>query len=396
VGFLGSFSGISIAQIGSVPHPSVVPVALFMSRFVPGGTENQMIELSRRLDRRRFAVHVACFHREGAWLGRVEQRAESIEEFPIDGFARPSTIHQMRRFARWCRERDVAVVHTTDLYANIFGLPAAALAGVPVRIGNRRELTMGKSAGLLALQRIGYSFAHRVVANSRAAAARLEYERVSADHISIIPNGVDQHAFEPSTPRAARRRIVTVANLRPEKAHDVLMDAAAIVLTTHPDAEFWCVGGGVLADHLPAEAARRGLGGRVRFLGHRDDVPKMLAEADIFVLPSRSEAMPNGVVEAMAAGLPIVATRVGGIPEVIVDGHTGLLVPPDDAAALSRALLRLIDDPALATSLGRAARHVVEQRFSFDRMVAGFEQLYLSELLSRAPRLAADAEWQPS
>jgi L-malate glycosyltransferase len=354
-----------------------------------------MLELARRLDRSRFTVYIACFHREGAWLRRAEESAAAVVEFPISGFARAATLGQMRRFASWCRAQDIAIVHATDLYANVFALPAALLAGVPVRVGNRRELTVGKSTGLLTLQRAGYACAHRVVANSSAAAARLEYERVRPEHITVIPNGVDAAAFPVRTPRSRLRRIVTVANLRPEKAHDVLMDAAALVLDRYPDAEFWCVGGGVLSGVVPAEAKRRGLT-RMKFLGHRDDVPAILVEADIFALPSRSEAMPNGVIEAMAAGLPIVSTHVGGIPELITTGESGLLVRPDDAAALATALLALMDDPALAAACGEAARRRIEERFSFERMVTAFEQLYLNELSARAPRRAAAAQLQPS
>ena len=354
-----------------------------------------MLELARRLDRRRFTVYIACFHREGAWLPRAEASASEVVEFPITGFAHVATLRQMRRFAQWCREHDIAVVHTTDLYANVFGLPGAALARVPVRLGNRRELTVGKSTGLLTLQRLGYACAHRVVANSSAAAARLEHERVRREDITVIPNGVDAAAFSARTPRSTLRRIVTVANLRPEKAHDVLMDAAAIVLERYPDAEFWCVGGGVLSGVVPAEARRRGLD-RMKFFGHREDVPSILADADIYALPSRSEAMPNGVIEAMAAGLPIVATAVGGIPELVTDGEHGRLVRPDDAPALAAALMDVMEDPARAAAYGDAARRKIEERFSLDRMVNAFEQLYLDELFARAPRRAAAAQLQPS
>ena len=131
-----------------------------MTRFEPGGTERQMIELIRRLDPARFRVHVACFHREGAWLPRVIERAASVVEFPIHGFARPSTVWQLFKFARWCRRERIAVVQTCDLYANIFGLPGAALAGVPVRIGSRRELNPDKTDGQIRLQRLAYRFGH--------------------------------------------------------------------------------------------------------------------------------------------------------------------------------------------------------------------------------------------
>jgi glycosyltransferase involved in cell wall biosynthesis len=172
----------------------------------------------------------------------------------------------------------------------------------------------------------------------------------------VIPNGLDVDRVQPRQPRTRLRRIVVVANLRPEKGHDVLLDAAVEVLRRFPDAHVECVGGGPLLDALIARAEARGLLHAVTFLGQRDDVPARLADADLFVLPSRSEAFPNAVLEAMAAGLPIVASGVGGIRELIADDRSGLLVPAGDAAALADRLCRLMADPALAARLGGAAR----------------------------------------
>lgn len=343
-----------------------------------------MIALAKGLDRTRFEVHLACFHLAGAWLPRAAEAADSLSEFPIQSFRHPRTLARMREFAAWCRARRIAVLHATDLYANVFALPAAALARVPVRIGNRREINPDKSAGLLALQRAGYAFAHRVVANSTAAAARLRREGVSARAIAVVANGVDLSAHAARAHRSRLRRIITVANLRPEKAHETLIDAAAILIKEYPDAEFLIVGGGERLAALKALADRRGVASHVRFLGHRDDVPALMAESDVFALPSRSEAFPNSVLEAMAAGLPIVACSVGGIPELIDQERNGLLVPAGNATALSAALGRLMASPEWAASLGRAARQTVEARFSFDRMVRSFEGLYLDLLRQRA------------
>jgi glycosyltransferase involved in cell wall biosynthesis len=128
---------------------------------------------------------------------------------------------------------------------------------------------------------------------------------------------------------------------------------------------------------LERQAHALGIGSQVRFLGHREDVPRVLHESDLFVLPSRSEAFPNGVVEAMAAGLPVVASDVGGIPELVADGRNGVLVPVGDSARLAAALLRLIDEPATAAAMAAEARATIEGGYSFERMVAAFEALYL-------------------
>ena len=360
-----------------------VPIAIFIQSFHPGGTERQTIELIRRLDRKAFQVHVACFHREGAWLPHAEELAASVAEFPIRGFRRVSTLAQARAFAGWCRQADIKAVYTADLYANVFALPAAALAGVPVRIGSRREINASKSTGQIALQRAAYTWAHRVIANCVAAADRLRRERVPASSIRIVTNGLDASRYAPRNDRSVRR-VVTVANLRPEKAHEVLLEAASLVLHRRPEIEFLIAGDGPRRRELEALAQRLGISRQVTFLGHCEDVPGLLAEADLFVLTSRSEAFPNSVLEAMAAGLPIVATGVGGIRELLEHQRTGVLVPPDDPRSLSYALLDLIHWDTHAAELGRAARQTVRTRYSFDRMVAGFEGIFRDELAKHA------------
>src|SRR5439155_21935467 len=311
------------------------------------------------------------------------EAAASVAIFPVTSFSSPATLRHLWAFAAWCRAQRIALVHTTELYSNIFGLPGAALAGVPVRVGNRREINPDKSVAQIALQRVAYCFAHKIVATSRAAADRLRAERIPSRKIAVVPNGLDVQHFE-TRPRAARlRKVIVVANLRREKGHDVLIDAAPEVLRRFPDAQFECVGGGPELQTLVARADARGVLHAFMFLGHQDDVPAKLAEADVFVLPSRSEAFPNAVLEAMASGLPIVASAAGGILELIEHERTGLLTPAGDPQQLAGRLCRLMADPGLAGRLGDAARFDARARFSFDRMVAAFESIYVNELTRR-------------
>ena len=309
-----------------------------------------MIELVRRLDPARFAVHVACFRTEGEWFSRAAECAQSVAAFPIDGFASRAALSQLRAFARWCHERGIVLVHTTDLYSNIFFLPGAALARVPVRIGSRREIAAGKSLAQLALQRAWYACAHHVVANAAAVATRLRHEGVRASKISVVPNGLDLARFQPRRDAAASRTVAMVANLRPGKGHDTLIDAAALVVPRFPDVRFELIGDGTERAALMERAEHRGVSQAVHFLGHVDDVPARLAQAAIFTLPSESEAFPNAVLEAMACGLPVVASAVGGIREVVQDGHTGFLVAPRDPQALADRICGLLTQPAHAAA----------------------------------------------
>jgi glycosyltransferase involved in cell wall biosynthesis len=375
-----------------VPPSVPLPIAFVMPRFEPGGTERQMIELVRRLDPSRWQVHIACFEKRGAWFDRAANAAASVTEFPVTSFRTPAVLGHLRAFGRWCRANQISVVHTTDLYANIFGLPGAALARVPVRIANRREINPDKTAAQIAAQRAAYGCAHKIVANSQTAARRLLSERVPPGKVMVVPNGVAVEPCPSRTPRGPLRRAVTVANLRREKGHDVLLDAAALVIRSFPDARFEIVGGGPARDALVARAEALGVSHAVSFLGHRDDVPARLADADLFVLPSRSEACPNAVLEAMAAALPIVASRVGGIPELVVDNRSGLLVDPDNPRALADGICRLMSEPSLGARIGQAGHAVARSRYSFERMVAAFETIYITELARRGALGAGQLE----
>jgi len=362
------------------------PIAIVLTSFDPGGTEHQMTELARRIDGSRFQVHVVCLRDEGALRSRIVDAEIPITQFPLRTFASAAALQQALRFARWCSSRRIALVQACDFYANVFALPGAWLARVPVRIGSRRDVMMPeRTRAQVRLQAAAYRCAHRVVANSAAAAEQLRHEGLSAPTILTIANGLDLE-------RATRTRddtkpvVRTVANLRPGKGHEVLIDAAAEVARRVPNVTFGIVGDGERRAELVRYVEARGLGRIVRFEGHQVNVKQILADTDVFAFASFMEASPNAVLEAMAAGVPVVASNVGGIPEVIIDGHSGLLVPAGDAPQLAAAIVRLLSDPALAARLAAAARATVEARFGFDRMVDEFEMLYGEELAKRSSR----------
>jgi glycosyltransferase involved in cell wall biosynthesis len=348
-----------------------------------------MLELVRRLDPARWLVHLACFRLDGAWYGRAATHAASVTEFPVRSFRSPATVSHLRTFARWCRAHQIAVVHAATLPANLFGLAGAALARVPVRIGSQRGYDFDRSRAERVLQRAAYATAHRIVANSAAVADHLASNGIRRERLAVIPNGVAR-SIVPRRPVSAVRRVAMVGTLRTVKGHDVLIDAAPALLSRHRDLHFDIIGGGPLLGDLRQRVKARNVSEAFTFFGHREDVAERMAEADLIVMPSRSEGLPNAILEAMAAGRPVVASAVGGIPEVIQDGVTGVLVPPGDPAALAGAIEALADDPRRADAIGLAARAAAESTFSFERMVQDCEQLYLDELVRRThPATAA-------
>ena len=180
-----------------------------------------------------------------------------------------------------------------------------------------------------------------------------------------------------------------VANLHPVKGQEDAIDAVAGLAPKHPKLHLLLVGDGERRPTLVARAAARGIGERVHFAGHRTDVPAILAHGDVLVSSSHAEGLSNSVIEGMAARLPVIATAVGGTPELIVEGRTGMLVPPRAPEALARALDHVLADDALARRLGNAARRFVEQELSVERMALAFAALYDGVLGERTAARAA-------
>ncbi len=269
------------------------------------------------------------------------------------------------------------------------GVPAAWLARVPVILSCRRDLshwwwyTPRRRRFLRHIQnRSTY-----VIANSQAVRDFLvEKDGFDSNLIRVIRNGVDLERFTNVRPdrqelfpqlKAESQLIAVVANMNVEtKGHTDLIRAAAEVSREFRDAKFLLVGDGAERTRLEVMTAELGLSKTVLFLGRRNDVPNLLACCDLFVLPSWAEGLPNSVLEAMAAGLPIVATRVGGTPEIIEAGVSGLLVSPRDSHALAVAISRLLGNKGFAKELGRSAQEHARAEFGFDRLLSELDSLY--------------------
>jgi glycosyltransferase involved in cell wall biosynthesis/protein-tyrosine-phosphatase len=295
---------------------------------------------------------------------------------------RLGSLRIVRSLTALLRERQIDLVHTHRYKDTVLGTIAATLAGVPHVIrtmhGLREPMTGWdhlKFRGYEVMEKVMVRcFADRVVAVSKRMAATLTDEGYPSALVTAIPNGIDLRKVVPTrTPADVRRELAiddrdivigTAGRLSPVKGHDSFLRAAALILREEPRARFLLAGGGPLEHQLKALASELGIAAACRFVGARSDVYDLVAAMDMFVLPSLNEGLPMAILEAMALGTPVVATDVGGLPEVIRHCATGLLVPPGDERALADACVSLARDPERARELANQGRRVVEDRFS--------------------------------
>jgi L-malate glycosyltransferase len=359
-----------------------------------GGTEAQAVELACRLDARKYEVTLACLRARGPLLQRLTNSSVSLMEFyPKGGMNSPSGIYQLLRMAGFLKRRKFDIVHAHDLWATLLAVPAARLARVPVIIASQRDLSHDpfyqsrRGKFLRRLQRMSDA----VVVNAISIQEGLLKEQVlPAEKLRVIRNGLDLERFgsvgrkrEQLFPGVSGKLIVLVGNMHTDvKGHPWLIEAAPAVVSQFPDVHFVLVGDGASRKQFAVRIAQLGLEQNFLFLGRRNDVPEILASCDMALLPSRAEGMPNAVLEYLASGLPTIATNVGGNAEIIIDMRNGMLVPPEDAKALSQAILRLLHDPALGHRISQNGQAFVRETFSFDRLVRDVDSLY-SELLEQ-------------
>ena len=363
----------------------VVRLGYCIDSFGIGGTELNAVRTLEALDRERFHPTVFHFHETGPLRARYEALAVRLIHLPIGPLYSARTAVQAVRFMRLLRSERIEVVHTHDLYTNIFAAPAARLGGCRV-IASRRWLDAAPRAGLLRLNRWSYLFAHRIVANSILAARLLtERDRIAAQRVVELPNFLGEHAFRrvDGESRSARRLswgvppqafvVGTVARLAPVKNHAMLLHALPYL---GDDVHAVFVGDGPSRGGLEELAGRLGVTPRVHFTGQVVGPTNLHQFFDVSVLCSRSEGSPNAVIEALAVGCPVVATAVGGIPEVVADRQTGLLVPLDEPARLAASLEELRRDAVLRARLTENGLACVRIKYAQEVVIAQLEALY--------------------
>ena len=356
---------------------------------VRGGVEEVVLALLQRLDPGEFRTALAA---PGSLLDAFAPdlsgvRVETLDVTAESWFA-PRSLARLHGFFRKFRP-DIVNPHL--FRSTAVAAPLARTARVPrvVETYHGREgWRLGSKRGFVVDRAVACLLDRAIAVSAAAGRFLVEGKGYPANRVVVVPNGRDLSAFAPGGHREAVRKeldvddaaplIGVVGRLETQKGHRYLFDAWPAVLREFPDARLVVIGDGSLRTELEGQAKRLGVATSVLFLGFRSDIPRLLDALDGLALPSLYEGMPLTVIEASAMACPVVATAVDGTPEVIEEGVTGWLVPPEDPPALARAIIGLLADPDRARAVGRAGRARVIHQFDLDRQVEATAGVYRS------------------
>ena len=368
-----------------------VGVLHLVTQFAIGGAGGQLLARLRGHPEG-FRPVVACLQKAGPLLESVGM---PVEEFALRGsIAQIDTAQLVLKLAAYMEREGVQLVHANDYYANLLAVPAAKLVRARV-ICSRLDLRHWAFGAQRLAEGLAMRGADAVMVNAASAREQcIREDGISAAKVYVVQNGLDLPAFDaaaradPQLPEG-RPTVAVVANLHASKGHLELIEAVARMRAEVRDLLVLCAGEGPMRPVLEQQLAFHGLRDTVLLLGHRSDVPAVLARAQAACAPSNAEGLSQAIVEAMAARLPVVATEVGGTPELVHEGETGLLVPPHDPATLAARLLDLLRDPARAKALGAAGRKTVEQQLALPAFSKRLGELYRAVLADGRQREAA-------
>ena len=356
------------------------PILLLARELDVGGSERQMTLIAKALDRSRFEPHVGCF-RSGGLRGReLEAAGVPIAHFPVHSFASPRAVSGALQLARFIRDHRIRLVHTFDYPLTVFAVPLAHLFTRAVVVSSQRSHRELIPRGYLKMVRMTDRMVDAIVVNCEFVRRHLEHdEGLPPSQVQLCYNGIDLDEFRPPENGGGDDIVIgVVCALRPEKDLPALLESFANVRRTRPRLKLAIVGGGPMLEALQARARALGVHEHCTFAQATDKVAEWLRRMDIFVLPSRSEALSNSLMEAMACGCCSVASNVGGNPELIRDGENGLLFQAGNVPALTAALERVIDNEPLRKKLATTAPQSIREKFSIRSSADRMADIYSS------------------
>jgi glycosyltransferase involved in cell wall biosynthesis len=389
-----------------MPNDKLSPILFLGTQMAVGGSQHVLLTLARWFHQHEYRVVVAfLYDRDGLY-----QQWRSTEPFPVINLeAKPAKSGILsfygflqgifRLYRLMIRER-FTVVTTFTHHSNLVGIPLAMLAGIPVRVAAHRGRIekfppwLERLHGLM----INSVTTNCLLANSKHVRDQaIALESIKPEKIVVIPNGIGSEfrltakntLFNGVSVTVVRQKtreilevspqaqlLLSVGRLTDQKGHIYLVDAMPYVLKRFPDTLVLLVGDGSARQGLEKRVRELGIGSAVRFLGTRTDIPALLAAADLFVLPSISEGMPNALLEAMGMGVPVLASSLGCVKEVVTHGETGYLVSTRDARALGESIVCLLENMDLRMRLGKAGRELVEKKYTLEQMCESYERVF--------------------
>ena len=383
--------GDGAGRPGEAKEGTAVTRVVQVINALDGGAGRGLSDVLPRLDRARLSVEVVCLFREGVFATGLRAAGLPVH---VLGLRRGIAVGHVRALWHYLRRVRPDIVHTQLPEAAWLGLPAAWGAGVGIRVSHLRSCHWQWRRKVRLFDRIMATFATSAVACSEAVRRFFEDE-IGYPQVDVVLNPVDTDRFHALPGRGEARRalglppataiLACVAVLKAVKGHLDLLEALRTVRASRPDVCLLLVGDGPEREVLEQRVTALDLGGSARFLGWRSDVPLILAASDLVVLASHREGLPLAALEAGAAGRPVVATDVGGVGEAVVDGITGLLVPPRDPERFAKAVLALLDRPERAHDMGQRARDRVQTRFAAAGIARQWEGLYDRLLAGQRP-----------
>jgi glycosyltransferase involved in cell wall biosynthesis len=365
-----------------------------------GGAEMHLFNLIRSLDRDVFDPLVLTLTKGGRFTNKIRSLGIRLEEVQINRIYTPAAIRPSIYMASILKEAKVKIIQTFHFASDMLGPLLAEIANVPIVVSSRRDMGFKKKCYHMWAYRLINCFVDKIIVNSRAVRNSVSIqEKITPKKMITIYNGVNLKSFYMSVDKNKKLKeqlglpfqcpiVGMIANLHPIKGYPDFLRAACIILKKIINTHFLIVGDGEMKTELEKTAVDLGIEGNVHFLGERADIPAILSIIDVSVLSSYSEGFSNTILESMAMGKPVVATRVGGNPEIISHGVNGYLIEPNAPRDLAKAILNLLYDKALARLMGRNGRQTVEKHFNEEKMVEEITRLYRELLFEVNPNVA--------
>ena len=367
---------------------SRIKIAFFTGSFQYGGTERYLLNILKNIDRQKFDPTVMCFYKSGELLPEIQRLNINIEVFPINkGLFNPTGIKSFIKAFLFLKNNNIQILHTLADWANFFGVFAGKFAGTKVIIVSQRNMGhwITRKRYYYACKIIYKYIANGILVNAYSIKKYLTNEfGILPSKIEVIHNGISFNGTpcKKSNTEQTKNKIVAgfIGRLHPVKGFSVLLEAAQNVIKNYHDIEFLVVGDGPERDEIRIKVENYRLKENFKFVGFQKDVLSFIYRMDFVILPSKSEGFPNVVLEAMACQKPVLATRVGGVPEIVIDGETGIMIEPGDVSALSNSINNLCGNKNLRKKMGFAAFKRAKEHFGIDKMMEQHSKYYQGKI----------------